>query len=286
MKISMIYARGLGGEIGYQNKLLWSISDDMKRFKEITTGKTVVMGRLTWESIPEKYRPLPNRYNIVLTNQKDYNAKGAFVANNIEDAIKVASKLDTDELVVIGGAAVYRQFFDYIDTIYETVVYSTFEQADAILDTTELKHKFKVTSTSAVMLTADGSYNFSFIDYERIKDTETIPENVTPKDNTKYAITPTITFTDTNGFDIDAMNRSIISCIDGVYRFKCYATADNTIEPMNTLFRLDRLRIAVDFSTDQKDLYNVKKSIFVDTKQIGIDMDLVSNEMFIRTKFQ
>ena len=102
--------------IGKDNRLLWNIPEDMAHFKTLTAGHTVVMGRKTWESLPPRFRPLPNRRNIVISHQTDYTAPGAEVAASLENALKLASTLGpaADSMVaatvfVIGGEQIYTQ---------------------------------------------------------------------------------------------------------------------------------------------------------------------------------
>lgn len=112
--------------IGKDNRLLCHIPGDLKRFKEITSGHTVIMGKRTWESLPN--RPLPNRRNMVLTDQPDEIIEGCVMAYSIED---VMNKLAVDtENFIIGGGMVYRQFLPLADKLLITRVYKTFE-ADA-----------------------------------------------------------------------------------------------------------------------------------------------------------
>jgi len=112
--------------IGKDNRLLCHIPGDLKRFKEITFGHTVIMGKRTWESLPN--RPLPNRRNMVLTDQPDEVIEGCVMAYSIED---VMHKLATDtENFIIGGGMVYRQFLPLADKLLITRVYKSFE-ADA-----------------------------------------------------------------------------------------------------------------------------------------------------------
>jgi len=101
MTIGLIWAQSTSGVIGRDGGIPWRLPEDQARFKELTTGHTVVMGRLTWESLPTKVRPLPARRNVVVTRQADYMADGADVVTTIEDA------LTSDESWVIGGGQIY-----------------------------------------------------------------------------------------------------------------------------------------------------------------------------------
>jgi dihydrofolate reductase len=101
--VGLIWAQSTSGIIGRDNGIPWRLPEDQARFKELTLGHTVVMGRLTWESLPKKVRPLPQRKNVVVTRQADYMAEGATVVTTLEDAL---SDADT---WVIGGAQIYIQ---------------------------------------------------------------------------------------------------------------------------------------------------------------------------------
>jgi dihydrofolate reductase len=99
--VGLIWAQSTSGVIGRDGGIPWRLPEDQARFKELTMGHTVVMGRLTWESLPAKVRPLPGRKNVVLTRQADYMAEGADVVTTIEDAVD-------GETWVIGGEQIYR----------------------------------------------------------------------------------------------------------------------------------------------------------------------------------
>ena len=116
--ISFVVAVSRNGVIGREGGLPWHISSDLKRFKEITMGKPVVMGRKTWESLPRK--PLPGRRNIVITQQKDYRAEGADVVASPEAALLLVP--DAPEVAVIGGGEIYRLFWPLVDRLYLTEV--------------------------------------------------------------------------------------------------------------------------------------------------------------------
>jgi len=124
MKISLIAAMTPGNHvIGKNNQIPWKLPSDMKKFKELTTGKAVVMGRKTYESIG---RPLPNRINIVITSQK-YKADGFFVANSIDEAIQIAKDNSVENLMVIGGNGIYTKFMDFADELLLTFVLEALE---------------------------------------------------------------------------------------------------------------------------------------------------------------
>ena len=101
MSVGLIWAQSPSGVIGRAGGIPWQLPEDQARFKELTLGHTVVMGRLTWESLPAKVRPLPGRRNVVVTRQADYMAEGATVVGGLDAAIT------DDEIWVIGGAEIY-----------------------------------------------------------------------------------------------------------------------------------------------------------------------------------
>ncbi len=103
--ISLVVARATDGTIGDRGAMPWHISDDMRRFKSLTMGKPVIMGRKTWELLPKK--PLPGRTNIVVTRDPAFAADGAIVARNIDDALKRAASEIPNEVMVIGGAEIF-----------------------------------------------------------------------------------------------------------------------------------------------------------------------------------
>ena len=119
-EIVIIAAVAKNRVIGKDNRLLWNIPEDMAHFKALTTGQTVVMGRKTWESLPERFRPLPNRRNIVISRQADYAAPGAEVATSLEMALNSAST--AERVFIIGGEQIYRQAMPLADRLEITEV--------------------------------------------------------------------------------------------------------------------------------------------------------------------
>lgn len=117
--ISIIAAVSEDWGIGKDNELLWNISEDLKRFKRLTTGNTVIMGKKTWESLPR--RPLPGRKNIVLTDDPKECIDCSVTAYSIEDALSKCEK--GEEIFIIGGGSVYRQFMPLADRLYITHVH-------------------------------------------------------------------------------------------------------------------------------------------------------------------
>lgn len=136
-RIAFVVAVARNGVIGVKGDLPWRVSSDLKRFKQITMGKPVIMGRKTWESLPR--RPLPGRLNIVITRHRDYAAPGAAVVASIEEALIAARVANPEEICVIGGSEIFRAFLPQADRLYLTEV-DLAPDGDAIfppLDVTE-----------------------------------------------------------------------------------------------------------------------------------------------------
>jgi dihydrofolate reductase len=122
--ISVICAIAQNRAIGKNNQLLWHIPEDFKHFKETTSGHPIIMGQRTYESIG---RPLPNRTNIIITDDQSYQVEGCVIAHSIEEAIEKASAVDQDEIFFIGGGMIYRQAVPIADKLYLTIVEGEFE---------------------------------------------------------------------------------------------------------------------------------------------------------------
>ncbi len=128
MKMAMIVAMDEDGFIGRGNELPWKLSSDMARFKELTEAEgfnSVIMGRRTWDSLPDSYRPLPERVNIVMSRDTNWEAEGAETALYIGRAIELAYAEGSDECWVIGGSQVYEMFLDRVDEIHVTTVHTS-----------------------------------------------------------------------------------------------------------------------------------------------------------------
>jgi dihydrofolate reductase len=120
-RISIIVAHSQNMAIGKANTLLWHLSDDLKRFKKLTTGHPIIMGRKTYESIG---RPLPERTNIIITRDKHSKISGCLVTHSIEEAIEKAKGLDQEEIFIIGGGEIYKQALPLAHKLYLTLVES------------------------------------------------------------------------------------------------------------------------------------------------------------------
>lgn len=149
--------------IGKDNHLLFRISADLKRFKELTRGHTVIMGRKTLESLPGG-KGLPERRNIVLTSDKDFTAENAEVAHTLMSAVFTANDA---EAFVIGGESVYRAFLPVCDRVYITRIFASAE-ADAFFPNLDELPDWRVEQESEIM--EENGIRFRYVDYVRIPD--------------------------------------------------------------------------------------------------------------------
>jgi dihydrofolate reductase len=161
--ISIIVAVAENLAIGKDNQLLWHISEDLKRFKKLTTGHTIVMGKKTFESLP--VRPLPNRTSIVITDIPGEKTEGCVMAYSIEEAIRLCP--ENEESFIIGGGSVYRQFLPLADKFYLTLVHQPFE-ADTFFPEIDYS-KWNLISKEDYPADEKCPYNYSYLIMERKK---------------------------------------------------------------------------------------------------------------------
>ena len=157
-EVTLIAAASENNALGKDNKLIWHLSEDLKRFKRLTQGHAVIMGRKTFESMP---RALPNRKNIVLTRNKNYTAKEAWVAHTIEEALSFTE--GDAQPFVIGGGEVYSLFIPLADKIELTRVHASFE-ADAFfpeVDPTD----WELVKEEKHFKSIDQPYDYSYLTY-------------------------------------------------------------------------------------------------------------------------
>ena len=158
--LTMIAAAAENNALGKDNDLIWHISEDLKRFKRLTSGHAIIMGRKTFESMP---KALPNRTNIVLTNKKDYQPEGATVVHSLEDALALVK--DDSQPFIIGGGEIYRLFMPYCDRIELTRVHQNFE-ADVFFPEIDL-NQWKEIARENIKATNEQPYHYSFITFEK-----------------------------------------------------------------------------------------------------------------------
>ncbi|TCN52679.1 dihydrofolate reductase [Rhodococcus sp. SMB37] len=117
--VTLIWAQAHGAVIGRDGAIPWHVPEDMAFFRKATMGRPVVMGRLTWDSLPERFRPLPGRRNVVVTRNPEWTADGAVTASNVDDALTLAGD---GEVVVMGGGQIYAQAMDRATQLLVTEV--------------------------------------------------------------------------------------------------------------------------------------------------------------------
>ncbi|TBR19100.1 MAG: dihydrofolate reductase [Chitinophagaceae bacterium] len=165
MIISLIVAASTNNAIGKGNKLLWSLPNDMRHFKNTTWAMPVVMGRKTFDSMGGK--PLSGRKNIIITRQKDWKAEGVISASDLESAIAVAEKIDAKELFVIGGGEIYLQTLPLANTIYLTRVHAEI-LGDVFFPELDI-NLWKQVKNQFLSKDEKHAFDYSFQFWERIK---------------------------------------------------------------------------------------------------------------------
>lgn len=162
--ITLIAAASENDALGKKGDLPWHLPKDFKRFKELTTGHCIIMGRKTFETFPKL---LPNRTHIVITRQKDYVAKGCMVVSTLEKAIEEAYRLDTSPFV-IGGGEIYNLALPLADRIELTRVHASFEDADTFFPKIDI-NEWEIVHSQHVEKDQQHQYNFTYETYERKK---------------------------------------------------------------------------------------------------------------------
>ena len=163
--ISIIAAIGANRELGKHNEMLWHIAEDFKRFKALTTGHPVIMGRKTFNSLPEKFRPLPNRTNIVVTRNQDLAVgPDVVLVSSLTEAIEKAKLApDNEEIFVMGGGQIYAEAVNIADRLYLTTVGQAFPEADVFFP--EYQNIF--TKEISREPKSDGQFQYTFLVLEK-----------------------------------------------------------------------------------------------------------------------
>ena len=162
--LSIIVAKANNDVIGGDNKLLWHISEDLKRFKEITSGHTIIMGRKTFESLP---KILPNRHHIVITRDTNFkvDSESVTIINDISDVIS-RFKDTEEEVFIIGGGEIYKTLIPYTKKLYLTRVYKDFE-GDTSFPVINYD-KWNIVNKSEIKVNEKDNLNYDFIDLEKL----------------------------------------------------------------------------------------------------------------------
>lgn len=158
--VSLICAASGNGVIGNKSKLPWHLPADLKRFKQLTMGRPILMGRKTFESIGKL---LPGRTNIIVSRQKDLKICGGLTAGSMEEALRLTQ--DAEEVFVIGGAEIFKQALLFADKIYLTLIHHDFEGDTRMFDIDS--SAWQETSREDFQPDGDNKYPYSFLIYER-----------------------------------------------------------------------------------------------------------------------
>ncbi|WP_315121161.1 dihydrofolate reductase [uncultured Clostridium sp.] len=157
--------------IGYKGDLLYKISEDLKRFRKLTENNIVIMGRRTFESLPDK-KALPNRINIVITENKEYKGRkgdNIIIVNSIEELLSVLKEVNPNnamENFVIGGGNIARQIMPYCTKAYITKILKSFEKADTSMPNLDLLDDWKIVKESEIYKQEDVEYKY--VDYVKV----------------------------------------------------------------------------------------------------------------------
>lgn len=162
--LSIIVAKANNDVIGGDNKLLWHISEDLKRFKDITSGHTIIMGRKTFESLP---KVLPNRHHIIITRDKNFkvDSEAVTIINDISDVISKFKDTE-EEVFIIGGGEIYKTLMPYTKKLYLTRVYKDFE-GDTTFPSINYD-EWKIINQSEINVNPKDNLNYDFIDLEKL----------------------------------------------------------------------------------------------------------------------
>lgn len=158
---TLIAAIGENNELGKNNDLIWHISADLKRFKKVTSGHHIIMGRNTYESIG---KPLPNRTNVIVTKNKNYKAEGCIITHSLKEAIDIAK--NDDNAYIIGGAQIYKEAIKIVDVLDICEVHHSFD-ADVFFPEID-KNKWHEISRETFTINDTNKYNYSFVKYQKI----------------------------------------------------------------------------------------------------------------------
>ncbi|MFT5593903.1 MAG: dihydrofolate reductase [Oceanicoccus sp.] len=166
MKVALIAAYSQNRVVGLDNNLPWHLPEDLQYFKRCTSGKAIIMGRKTFDSIG---RPLPNRTNIVITRNTQFKAEGVKVVSNLEEAIEMATAVNdvngVDEVMVIGGATIYELALPLADRLYLTHVHARIE-GDAYFPEIDFSTWHEV-QRADYAASENNPYDYSFVVYEK-----------------------------------------------------------------------------------------------------------------------
>ena len=161
-QLNLIYARARNGVIGLNNAMPWHLPEDLAHFKRVTLGCPVIMGRKTWDSLPERFRPLPDRDNIVITRDRHWQSPGARVAHSLDEAVALCA--EAPQTWVMGGAQIYALALPLAQRVVVTEIDQDYT-GDAYAPTLGLAWR----ETSRQAHTSNSGLRFAFVDFKRVE---------------------------------------------------------------------------------------------------------------------
>lgn len=184
MKVALIAAIGSNRELGKDNQLLWHLADDMTFFKETTAKHYVLMGRKSFESIPKKYRPLPDRVNIIITRNPDYLFEECYTCNSLEEAVELARSNGEQRIFIIGGGEIYKEAIasGIVDEMYLTHVHGSFPTAQVFFPEFDV-NDWNKTSIASFLGEGLNEFGFEIAHYEKKSEQLNPLETVSSKED-------------------------------------------------------------------------------------------------------
>jgi dihydrofolate reductase len=172
MTVILIAAIGENRELGRNNELLWHLHEDMQFFKNTTLGYHVIMGRKSFESIPPKYRPLPNRTTVIISRNPDYLYEECYTCGSISEALELVDSHGETEAFITGGGEIYRQALadDVVDEMYLTHVRATFQDADVFFPQWN-DSEWEKKEIGSFEADSQNEFAFRIVHYRKIRNT-------------------------------------------------------------------------------------------------------------------
>ena len=164
----LIFAVDKNWNIGYGGKMLAHLPEDLQRFRKITEGNIVIMGRKTLEAIPGQ-NPLPNRINILVTRKNEFNNKGFYIINDLDNLLPLLKEIDPKdqmEVFVTGGETIVRQLMPYCTKAYITKILNSFENTDTCIPNLDIDNSWKISNESRIY--TEGELKYKYVDYIRV----------------------------------------------------------------------------------------------------------------------
>ncbi|WP_435299841.1 dihydrofolate reductase [Timonella sp. A28] len=167
MKIALIWGQASHGGIGRGGEIPWYVPEDFAHFKAKTMGAPVIMGRATWQSLPERSRPLPGRTNIVLSRDTAFHAQGAVVATTVDHALETAHATGAETVWVMGGSQIYELFMPYVTLLEVTFIDVAPDGCDAFAPTISPNWEISMHNPESGWLESRTGTRFKHVTYER-----------------------------------------------------------------------------------------------------------------------